>query len=61
MDKRVSSVSAYDCDVLRGAFHKLVVEESVPEDRWRELASQLVRDLTGKSVDLDLLEWIVRK
>jgi len=62
MDKRAVSVSALDCDIVRSAFRKSVIEESIPEDRWREHAVLLIRDFTGSDdIDPELLEWIVRK
>ena len=63
MDKRVNSVSAYDCEIVRSAFKKSVIEESIPEHRWREHAALLIRDYVGTSDDIDpeLLDWIVRK
>ncbi|MBA1143130.1 hypothetical protein [Mesorhizobium neociceri] len=55
-------VSAFDCDILRSAFIKSVVEGNVPEERWRALAASLVRDLTGQEdVETDLLDWLTRK
>ena len=55
-------VSAFDCDILRAAFIKSVVEDNVPQDRWRALAAALVRDLTGREdVEPDLLAWLTRK
>ena len=62
MDTRAVLVSAFDCDVLRSAFKKSVIEENIPEDRWREHAVLLIRDFTGSDdVDPECLEWIVRK
>ncbi|RJT42674.1 hypothetical protein D3227_02145 [Mesorhizobium waimense] len=62
MDKPGVSVSAFDCDILRSTFAISVIEDDIPEDLWREYASQMVRDFTGiAKVDPDLLEWIVRK
>ena len=56
------SISAFQCDVVREAFRKLVVEAKIPEDRWRDIAEQMIRDVTGElSVDPDLLERIMRK
>lgn len=61
-DQPSNQVSAFDCDILRSAFIKSVIEDNVPEDRWRALAVDFIRDLTGSDdVDPDLLEWIVRK
>ncbi|MFK0693177.1 hypothetical protein ACFX5Q_34350 [Mesorhizobium sp. IMUNJ 23033] len=55
-------VSALDSEILRSAFHKAVLEADIPEHRWREYASQMVREFTGiAKVDPELLEWIVRK
>ncbi|MFK0693226.1 hypothetical protein ACFX5Q_34675 [Mesorhizobium sp. IMUNJ 23033] len=57
-----NSVSAFDCDILREAFRKSVVEDHIPDDQWRDHAALLVRAWTGSEViDPDLLDWIVRK
>jgi hypothetical protein len=57
-----AKVSAFDCDILRTAFHKAVIEDNIPEDRWRDYAAGMVRDFTDNSeVDPDLLDWIVSK
>jgi hypothetical protein len=56
------SVSAFDCDILRSAFRKSVIEGNIPEDEWRAIAELLISDFTGSDdIDSDLLEWIVRK
>ncbi|MFK0690747.1 hypothetical protein ACFX5Q_21460 [Mesorhizobium sp. IMUNJ 23033] len=55
-------VSAFDCDILRTAFIKSVMEGNVPEARWRTLAASLIRDLTGhEDIDPDMLDWLTRK
>lgn len=55
-----SSISAFDCDILRGAFRSSVIEEKIPQDRWRDHALLLVRDLTGREdVEPQLLDWII--
>jgi hypothetical protein len=55
-------VSAFDCEILRSAFHSAIIEEKIPEARWREYASQMIRDFTGiEKVDPELLDWIMRK
>ncbi|MER8750923.1 hypothetical protein NKH57_16800 [Mesorhizobium sp. M1050] len=55
-------VSAFDCDILRSAFIKCVIEENIPEDQWRALAANLISDFTDSDdIDPKLLEWIVRK
>jgi len=57
-----ASVSAFDCDVIREAFKAWVVEEHIPEHKWRDGAAQMVRSMTGRDdVDPQMLEWIVRK
>ena len=57
-----AEVSVFDCDILRSAFIKTVIEENIPEDKWRSVAALLISDFTGSDdVDPDLLEWIVRK
>jgi hypothetical protein len=62
MDQLASSVTAFDCDIVRSAFMKSVIEDNIPEDQWRDYAAQIVRDFTGHStVDPELLDWIVRK
>jgi hypothetical protein len=62
MDRPSVSVSAFDCDVLRSTFLKSVSEDNIPEDRWREYAAPMVRDFTGvKTVEPELVDWIVRK
>lgn len=55
-------ISAFDCDVIHNAFRTWVLEEKIPEDRWRGSAAQMIRDFTGvPDVDPELLDWIVRK
>jgi hypothetical protein len=55
-------VSALESDILRGAFQKAIIEENIPQARWEEFASLMIRELTGVAmVDPDLLDWIVRK
>ncbi|TPM96582.1 hypothetical protein [Mesorhizobium sp. B2-1-3A] len=62
MPQPVIPISAFDSDILRNAFIRSVIEDNVPEHRWRELASDFIRDLTSsEDVDAELLEWIVRK
>ena len=62
MDQPGIQISAFDCDIIRSAFIKSVIEESIPEDRWREHAALLIRDFTGSAdIDPDFLEWLVRK
>ena len=61
MDKLGVSVSSFDCDIIRSAFVKSVIEKNIPEDRWRDEAALLIRNFTdGDDVDSNLLEWIIR-
>ena len=56
------AVSAFDCDVIREAFKKFVLEENIPADQWRNHATALIRAFTGlEEIDSEMLEWIVRK
>ena len=60
MDLSDISVSAFDCDVLRGAFKKSVIEENIPEDLWREHATLLIREFTGSDdVDPEFLDILL--
>ncbi len=57
-----AKVSALDAEILLNAFRKAVIEENVPEDQWRDYASQMIRDYTDVTViDAELLDWITRK
>ena len=57
-----AKVSAIDSEILRKAFRKAIIEEKIPEDRWRAYAAQMIRDFTGVArPDPDLVEWIVQK
>jgi hypothetical protein len=40
-------ISASDCNVLRGAFVKCVIEKDIPQDRWRDEAALLDPRLYG--------------
>ncbi|AZO11202.1 hypothetical protein EJ074_20495 [Mesorhizobium sp. M3A.F.Ca.ET.080.04.2.1] len=55
-------ITAFECDVIREAFRKWVVEDNVPEDQWRERARRLVHTMTGvEDIDPQMLDWIVQK
>ncbi len=61
-EKAPGGVSAFDGDILREVFKKLVLETNVPEDQWRGLAKDLVRELTDcEQVEPALVDWIVHK
>ncbi|TGU85124.1 hypothetical protein EN794_053945 [Mesorhizobium sp. M00.F.Ca.ET.151.01.1.1] len=55
------AVSSFDCEVLRCAFVRSVIEDGIPEDRWAAHAALLIRELTGKKdVDQRLLDWVLQ-
>jgi hypothetical protein len=55
-------ISAFECDILRTAFKKSVIEGSIPEYRWQSHAMLLVHELTDREhVEPEVLDWIVRK
>jgi hypothetical protein len=55
-------ISAFECEILRTAFKKSVMEESIPEYRWQSHAKLMVCELTDhEDIDPDVLDWIVRK
>ncbi|MBE1710670.1 MULTISPECIES: hypothetical protein [Mesorhizobium] len=61
-DHSDKKVTALDCEILRGAFRKSVVEHRVAEREWRMHARVLARELTElDEIDPDILDWIVRK
>ena len=39
-----AKVSALDGEILRNAFRKAVLDEGIPEEGWRDYASQMIRD-----------------
>ncbi|MBZ9974016.1 MULTISPECIES: hypothetical protein [unclassified Mesorhizobium] len=55
-------VSAFDADILRSVFQKLVLETKAQEGQWRDLAQTLVYEFTGcKRLQSGLIDWMVRK
>ncbi|BCG87061.1 MULTISPECIES: hypothetical protein [unclassified Mesorhizobium] len=61
-DHSGKTVTALDCEILRGAFRKSVVENRIAEREWRMHARVLARELTElDEIDPDILDWIVRK
>lgn len=56
------NISARDCEIIRGAFRKSVVENRIAEQEWRMHAEELARELTDiDEIDPDVLDWIVAK
>lgn len=54
-------ISAFDCDILRSAFRKSVVEKRIAQREWRMHATLLARELTDlDEIDPDIVDWIVR-
>ncbi|MER9364979.1 hypothetical protein NKI66_03190 [Mesorhizobium sp. M0518] len=55
-------VSALDFHGLRSAFKASVAELLIPEARWAEHATAMVRELTNDAhVDTGMIQWIIRK
>jgi len=55
-------ISAFECDIIRGAFRKSVVERRIAKREWRMHATLLARELTElDEIDPEILDWIVRK
>ncbi|MFK0692827.1 hypothetical protein ACFX5Q_32455 [Mesorhizobium sp. IMUNJ 23033] len=55
-------LSAFDIDIVRGAFRSSVAEGLVGESRWNQHIKDLFKELTGYTdVDADIIQWIVRK
>jgi hypothetical protein len=55
-------VSALDFHVLRSAFKTSISELLIPEARWAEHATAMVRELTDDAhVDTGMIQWIIRK
>jgi len=55
-------ISAFECDIIRSAFRKSVVERRITEREWRMHARLLARELTElDDVDADIIDWIVRR
>ncbi|MET2832774.1 hypothetical protein [Mesorhizobium shangrilense] len=57
-----AKVSAFDCEILRSAVRRAIIEGEIPESQSREYAAQMIRDFTGDDqIDPDMLDWIVRE
>lgn len=61
MDQPGNAVSAFDCDILRSAFIKSVIDGNIPEDKWRAEARLFSNFTDSDDIDPKLLEWIVRQ
>ena len=62
MDQPGIQISAFDCDIIRSAFIKSVLEQNIPDDQWRAKATLLITEFMGSAdIEPELLEWIVRK
>ena len=60
-DHSGKKVTALDCEVLRGACRRSVVENRIVERESRMHARTLARELTElDEIDPDILEWITR-
>ena len=55
-------MTAFDCDILRSAFRKSVVEKRVAEGDRRLYARLLALELTElDEIDPDILDWITAR
>jgi hypothetical protein len=55
-------ISALDSHILRNAFKASIAELQLPEAKWVEHATAMMRELTGNlHVDTSVIEWIIRK
>lgn len=55
-------ISALDSHILRNAFKASIAELQLPEAKWVEHATAMMRELTDDvQVDAGVIEWIVRK
>jgi hypothetical protein len=60
-DHSAGEISAFECDILRSAFRKSVVERRIAQREWRMHATLLARELTElDEIDPDIVDWIVR-
>ena len=61
-DSSADVISTFDCNILRDAFRRSVIENQIPEDQWQAYGALLSRDYTGNSdFNSALLAWIVQK
>lgn len=61
-DQDPGGISAHDSHILRDAFKASIAELRLPEARWAEHATAMLRDLTGSHhVDTAFIDWITRK
>ena len=55
-------ISAHDFHILRNAFKASIAELQLPETKWVEHATAMMRELTDAvHVDAGVIEWIIRK
>jgi len=55
-------ISALDFHILRNAFKASIAELQLPETKWAEHATAMMRELTDNlHVDTGVVEWIIRK
>lgn len=56
-----SKMTALDCDIIRSAVRKSIVERRIAEGERRQYARLLALELTDlDEIDPDILDWIVR-
>ncbi|TIO04566.1 hypothetical protein [Mesorhizobium sp.] len=58
-DHKAELVSAFDLEILRGAFKTSVTESKLSEERWAEHARLLFRDLMHREPDERIIKLII--
>ena len=61
-DHSENRMTAFDCDIVRGAFRKSVVENRIAERDRRRHATQLAIELTElDEINPEILDWITAR
>lgn len=56
------TISALDTHILRNAFKASIAQLQLPEAKWAEHATAMMRELTGNpDVGTGIIEWIIHK
>ena len=60
-DNAANGMSAFDCEIVRGAFRRSVVESRIAETDRRKHARLLALEFTElEEIDPEILDWIIR-
>lgn len=61
-DSPSGMISALDFHTLRNAFKASIAELQIPETKWAEHATAMMRELTDSvHIDAGVIQWIIRK